>query len=209
MLDVGCGRGELLVAAVEMGAERAIGVEYSTAALGLAEQTIAAHDAQDRCELRPADARALPLADASVDLVTLLDVVEHLTPAELSLALREARRVLRPGGRVFVHTMPNRYVFTVTYRALRMLAPWRLLTWPVNPRTEHERLMHVNEMTARELRAALSEAGLHAARCWRGRWVRTDFVAGSWSAARVYRALARRPRTRWLAVADLWAEASR
>lgn len=43
-----------------------------------------------------ADAQRLPVADASLDLVTALDVLEHLPDHER--AAREIRRVLRPGG---------------------------------------------------------------------------------------------------------------
>jgi ubiquinone/menaquinone biosynthesis C-methylase UbiE len=209
VLDVGCGRGELLVAARDAGAAKAIGVEYSEAALELAKQTIAAHDAGDRCEALYADARGLPIEDASIDLLTLLDVVEHLTPTELAAALTEAHRVLKPGGRVFVHTMPNRYIFTVTYRLLRALMPWRLRSWPANPRTEHERLMHVNEMTLGELSSALQSAGFTDARSWFGEWVRTDFLPQGRLASGAYNRLSRVERTKWLAVADLWAEGVR
>lgn len=50
-----------------------------------------------------ADATALPFADASVDLVTALDVLEHLE--DDGAAAAEIARVLRPGGRVVV-TVP-------------------------------------------------------------------------------------------------------
>lgn len=47
------------------------------------------------------DARALPFADASADAVLLLGPLYHLTErADRLRALREARRVLRPGGAV-------------------------------------------------------------------------------------------------------------
>jgi len=40
----------------------------------------------------------LPFEPGTFDRVLMLDVVEHLYPAELAEALREARRVLKPGG---------------------------------------------------------------------------------------------------------------
>jgi SAM-dependent methyltransferase len=50
-----------------------------------------------------ADALQLPFADAGLDLVTALDVLEHLQDDRCAAA--EIRRVLRPGGRVVV-TVP-------------------------------------------------------------------------------------------------------
>ena len=50
-----------------------------------------------------ADAQALPVADASVELVTTLDVLEHLPDDRRAAA--EIHRVLRPGG-VLVAAVP-------------------------------------------------------------------------------------------------------
>ncbi|WP_114906093.1 class I SAM-dependent methyltransferase [Ornithinimicrobium murale] len=54
-------------------------------------------------EVIRADAQALPVADASLDLVTALDVLEHLPDHERAAA--EIHRVLRPGG-VLVAAVP-------------------------------------------------------------------------------------------------------
>lgn len=202
VVDVGCGRGELLAVAARLGAARAVGVEYAAAAVALARETLAAAGQSANAEVLEADARALPLEDDSADLVTMLDVVEHLAPGELDAALREARRVLRPGGRVFVHTMPNRLIFSVTYRFQRFLHR----SWPANPRTEHERRMHVNEQTRGSLRRSLHDAGFIRPDVWLGEWVRTDFVPSKFAAG-LYTELASHRLTRPLGVADLWARA--
>jgi len=66
------------------------------------EQARAASDAQRDAALASAevgDARQLPLADASADVVLMLGPLYHLTEAvDRARALHEARRVLRPGG---------------------------------------------------------------------------------------------------------------
>jgi cyclopropane fatty-acyl-phospholipid synthase-like methyltransferase len=177
VVDVGCGRGELVAVAARLGAARAVGIEYAAAAVALARETLAAADARATAEVLEADARALPFETGTIDLVTMLDVVEHLAPAELAAALLEARRVLRPGGRVFIHTMPNALIFRVTYRFQRLLHR----SWPANPRTEHERRMHVNEQTRGSLRRALRHAGFAAPDVWLGQWVRTDLWARAYA----------------------------
>jgi ubiquinone/menaquinone biosynthesis C-methylase UbiE len=54
------------------------------------------------CTVQLGDARALPFNDGSADGVLLLGPLYHLTDAADRLrALREAYRVLRPGGRIF------------------------------------------------------------------------------------------------------------
>jgi SAM-dependent methyltransferase len=62
----------------------------------------AARSAGPAIESAVSDARSLDLADASVDAVLLLGPLYHLTRrADRVRALREARRVVRPGGPVF------------------------------------------------------------------------------------------------------------
>ena len=53
-------------------------------------------------------AEDLPFEDGSFDVVLLLAVYEHIPPPDRVRALRELRRVLRPGG-IVVGEMPNMY----------------------------------------------------------------------------------------------------
>ncbi len=208
LVDLGCGRGELVALAAGAGARRAVGVEYAAAAVEIARRTFAAQGVSDRAEIILADARAVPVASGTADLVTMLDVVEHLTPAELDAALGEAMRILRPGGRLLIHTFPNRAVYEVTYRLQRLAHPGRWRRWPANPRNEHERLMHVNEQTPRRLAATLRRAGFADVRAPLGRWVYTDFVPEP-RARRLYERLARHRPTAGLAVGNMFGEALR
>lgn len=208
VVDVGTGRGELLVAAVQRGAARAVGVEYSQTAVDLARRTIEAHELGGRAGVLLADARAMPLDDSCADLVTFLDVVEHLSPQELDRSLREAFRLLKIGGRIFIHTLPNRTIYEVTYRLQRGLSPGRRRRWPADPRVEYERLMHVNEQTVSSLRRALSRAGYERIAVRVGEWVHTGHVPDE-SAKRLYHRLARHRLTARLGAANIWAEAIR
>jgi ubiquinone/menaquinone biosynthesis C-methylase UbiE len=205
LVDIGTGRGELLVAALDAGAARAVGVEYSEAAVDLARRTLAASGVGDRAEVLLCDARAAPLPESSADVVTFCDVVEHLTPDELAAAFAEARRLLRPGGRAFVHTFPTRTIYDVTYRSLRLLlGRWR--RWPRDPRNEYERVMHVNEQTRLSLRRALRSAGFTSVDVRLGDAVYVEFLPSE-RVKQLYRRLATHRLTRPLAVANLFATA--
>jgi len=196
VVDIGTGRGELLRVALERGAARAIGVEYSADAVELARKTC------PPAELHLADARAIPLADGIADLVTLLDVAEHLAPTELDGTLAEAHRLLKPGGRLLVHTFPTRTFYEVTYRALRL----GRRSWPRDPRNHWEHAMHVNEQTLRGLRRSLRL--FDEVRVWPGPMTHLEVVPSPW-ARRLVATGARVPLIRRLCAADLFALARR
>jgi SAM-dependent methyltransferase len=97
VVDVGCGGGGL---ARELSARGAhvIGVEISEEQLAPA----IARDGGSGARYLVGRAQELPLDDASVDVVLFMRALHHVRSADLGLALREARRVLRPGGAVYV-----------------------------------------------------------------------------------------------------------
>ncbi|MDQ6777508.1 MAG: class I SAM-dependent methyltransferase [Actinomycetota bacterium] len=201
LLDIGAGRGELVVAAAARGA-RAVGVEYSSTAVELSAKTLAVHGDPAGASVILADARALPMPDNEFDIVTMLDVIEHLTPGEQADVLGQARRVLRPGGRIHVHTAPNRLIYT-TYAVQRALGRSRLRRWPRQPRHGYELTMHVGEHSARSLRKTLSAAGFDPVEVTHGEWVYEAFVPDE-RARRLYWRLAAHRLTKPLGVADLW-----
>lgn len=92
IIDLGCSTGYLLedLARAHPSATL-IGVDLVAAGLRKA------HASVPGARLLHADARALPLADGSVDALVSANLLEHI-PDDVQ-ALREARRVLRPGGR--------------------------------------------------------------------------------------------------------------
>ena len=110
VLDLGCGAGRFVAALRDAGTV-AVGVELAEGALERARRNVPGAELH---ALAPDG--AIPLADASVDLVWCSEVLEHV-PDTAGL-LSEARRVLRTGGRLLVttpsHDLPRRGLLALT-----------------------------------------------------------------------------------------------
>ncbi|MFN8035256.1 MAG: class I SAM-dependent methyltransferase [Acidimicrobiia bacterium] len=96
-LDAGCAMGFVVEALRELGVD-AEGVDISAHAVEHAAAGARGHLRQGSLTDR------LPFADGEFELVTVLEVLEHLEPGQVPAALRELRRVTR--GYVFA-TIPS------------------------------------------------------------------------------------------------------
>lgn len=104
LLDVGCGRGEMLGAFSRLGLSCA-GLDMAPSAGSLAPDV--------PVSLCNVTAEPFPVAEASFDAVFMKSVIEHLIdPAPL---LAEARRALRPGGILIILTPDWESVWRVFY----------------------------------------------------------------------------------------------
>jgi SAM-dependent methyltransferase len=126
-LDVGCGTGLNLDHLSRLA--QPVGTDYYEEALQFCRE-------RGHTMLCKADAAELPFGEGFFDIITALDVIEHLD--DDVIALRELRRVLRPGG-VAVISVPA-YPVLWTY-------------WD-------DILGHRRRYTTRTLRAAIEKAGL-------------------------------------------------
>jgi len=101
ILDVGCGTGTLLLKLCKSSsrAESLVlhGIDADSRALGIARQKLG-----DEIKLEEALAQKLPFPDASMDVAVSSLFFHHLTTSQKREALREIRRVLRPGGTLHV-----------------------------------------------------------------------------------------------------------
>jgi ubiquinone/menaquinone biosynthesis C-methylase UbiE len=95
MVDVGCGEGHLTRALAALGA-RVTGCDPFVSETGWTVHGSGSY------RLVKASADALPIPDASADLVLFVFSLHHVPAAMLDAALAEARRALRPSGRLYV-----------------------------------------------------------------------------------------------------------
>lgn len=131
ILDVGCGTGANLELLGEYG--EAEGVDVSPDALAFCR-------ARGLSRVKLGEAEKLPYEDNSFDLVTGLDVVEHLDDDVAGLS--EMRRVLRPDGRAL------------------LFVPAFMFLWGVQDDVSH----HRRRYTIPRLRKVVEEAGFEVER---------------------------------------------
>jgi ArsR family transcriptional regulator len=98
LLDVGCGRGSILKLLASR-AGRAVGVDIDANARQLARAELMLAGLPN-CSLRQGDMYRLPFDDAEFNTIILDDVVADAV--EPVRALIESRRLLKPGGRLFI-----------------------------------------------------------------------------------------------------------
>jgi len=131
VLDLACGEGYGARALLNAGAISVLGVDVSLATAAHAHRRYG-------LSVCVGDACAIPLRDASVDLVVSFETLEHLTEPERFLD--ECRRVLVPGGVLIIST-PNGPVYSPH--------------GSTNP-------YHVHEMDEAEFRAAIGHRFVQA-----------------------------------------------
>lgn len=99
VLDAGCGTGGFLRWAIDRGSfERVCGVDIGAAAIELARERV------PEAELAVSPLTAIPFEDATFDLLTLNDVLQHVPEADVDASLAELRRVAVPAATLLVRT---------------------------------------------------------------------------------------------------------
>ncbi len=181
ILDVGCGRGELLYYCAKRGAH-VLGLDYSRAAIDIARQTI---------QMLPVEMRSFAKAEIGdaadhnfshrYDLIFMLDVFEHMNDDQLERTCDKFKKILKENGKIII-TTPNLY-YEKYLQPLKMALdlPFRFLKWTfrvmrgkyrpksvgeflknalkvrVVGRGEAGKALHVNVSTPRKIRAMLKD----------------------------------------------------
>jgi len=137
VLDLGCGKGHLAAYLASMG--------FSTRALDLSETVGEQLSLQNEKWQAPLwrkfekrykklrygfySGQRIPFPKARFDAVLAYAVIEHVDSSQVESWLREIKRVLRPGGRLFIFKCPNSWApFEHLGRFLNLDVHERLLT---------------------------------------------------------------------------------
>ncbi len=148
VLDIGCGGGFLAEEFATLGCD-VMGIDPS--APTIVQAAAHANEADLTIIYRVASGEAIPVADATFDIVYCCDVLEHVD--DLDKVIAETARVLNPGG-VYLFDTINR-TFLSKLIVIKLFQQWkatRIMTTNL-----HDWAMFI---TPDELRAALARHGL-------------------------------------------------
>jgi len=144
-VDVGCGRGHLMQFLMQRGSD-VYGSDQSPASIELICREFAGMP-----HFKGATVGTQALPDAIADTVFMVEVIEHLDDDTLDAALREAHRLLKPGGHL-VLTTPNEEDLD----ASKIMCP--------NCHTVFHRMQHVRSWSAPGLSARVALNGFRTKR---------------------------------------------
>lgn len=139
VIDVGCGSGRLACQLAELTELRYLGTDVVAELLDCAQRLARRSD----WSYRLTDGTTIPCADAAADIVCFFSVFTHLLHEDSYRYLAEARRVLRPGGRIVFSFLE----FRIPYH-------WSVFEHSV---THRDSVVHLNQFIDRD--------GIHA---WAG-----------------------------------------
>lgn len=122
ILEAGCGFGQWVFWMAEQGYQT-IGIDLAPKAIRTAKN-YANKNKIKNCEFIEGDVRKLPIKDDYFDIIFSFGLIEHFHKPEV--ILKELKRVLKPGGKIFL-SVPNLYSFhTLTRIVLKITGKWNL-----------------------------------------------------------------------------------
>ncbi len=123
VLDYACGDGEYAILAAKHGAELAMGLDISPLSVQNARKDASSQNVSDNTYFFQADAENTKLPNNSVDTIICSGMLHHL---DLSYALPELRRILKPGGKILAVEALD---YNPAIKLYRMLTPQMRTEW--------------------------------------------------------------------------------
>jgi len=132
VLEIGCGTGELAAMLVERG-NTVEGFDLNPSMIAAAQKRIADHGLGNRLQIRQMGVESMDnLLSAAYDAVIATLVLSELNPDERKYAIRQAQRVLKPGGRIVIadEVVPRTALLRTIHKSMR--APLAAVTYLVS-----------------------------------------------------------------------------
>ena len=167
-LDIGHGRGEMLYHCEKLGAF-VHGIDYSDEAISVAKSVL---KDSSNAKIIKADCTNIPFKDGFFDRILIGDLIEHLSFEKGVRLLKEANRVLMPGGIFLLHTSPNRLFMKILYPfIINMLK--REKKDKIIQHINMQKKVHIHEYHYFSLKKVAKMSGIKARV-----WIDNDFLRG-------------------------------
>jgi cyclopropane fatty-acyl-phospholipid synthase-like methyltransferase len=174
VLDIGCGRGELVFWAAKKGC-KAYGVDYSKSAIEIANRAKEKlpEKIRNKCTFINKTIAKMNFKSKEFEIISLVEVIEHLYPKEQDLLFKKINEWLSDDGIVFIHTEPNKFFNDFTYKyycypvgaTLVFLSNLILhhkypnIISPQKIRTKLQKQLHINEQAYFKLQRLFKKHG--------------------------------------------------
>lgn len=143
-LDVGCGRGELVFALAQLRLNHVVGIDLSQDSVDISCQTCEQQIKTGQVSIQKMSATELKFNDNTFDIVYMTDIVEHLDNINLTKAISEVYRVLKPGGSLIIHTLPTVNFKLYGQYIAKLFFSFKGLEWATYTTKEEVKFGHVN-----------------------------------------------------------------
>jgi cyclopropane fatty-acyl-phospholipid synthase-like methyltransferase len=157
-LDIGCGRGELVIYH-SLNGGKATGVDFSDEAIKLAEEK--ANELKAVCTFLISSFENIS-EESKFDRIVSIDFIEHISAEEGKVFFRKCFNLINPGGRLIIYTYPNTIRRRYGYKLIRFISIIKRKPMPKKePDTisEHYKQYHLNEQSYFSLKKSASDAG--------------------------------------------------
>lgn len=158
LLDIGCGRGEVVIYH-SLNGGAATGVDYSEDAVKIAQAK--AIELGAKCRFIE-DSFENINEETKFDRIISVDFIEHISREESKNYFRKCFNILNPGGRMIVYTYPNTIRRRYGYKLIRIFALLKNRHLPEKePDTvsTHYKQYHLNEQNYYSLKELAKSAG--------------------------------------------------
>lgn len=158
LLDIGCGRGEMVIYHALNGG-KAAGVDFSVDAIKLAKAK--ANELNADCSFHINSFEKID-EEIKYDRIISIDFIEHISVEEGKAFFKKCCNLLNPGGRLIVYTYPNTIRRKFGYKLIRLFSIIKRKTLPKRePDTisDHYKQYHLNEQNYFSLKKSARDAG--------------------------------------------------